>query len=84
MAIANSRIGGSTVFDAAKHRAERFALHVRKIVEAVSFAALSAAEFKNTSQLLQQRTKDASQVLASERVQNNTPLHTLEMTFREA
>jgi hypothetical protein len=46
------------------YRAERFALHVRKIVEAVSFAALSATEFMNTSQLLQQRTKDASQVLA--------------------
>jgi hypothetical protein len=46
------------------YRAERFALHVRKIVEAVSFAALSATEFKNASQLLQQRTKDASQVLA--------------------
>jgi len=46
------------------NRAERFALHVRKIVEAVSFAALSATEFKNRGQLLQQRTKDASQVLA--------------------
>lgn len=46
------------------YRAERFALHVRKIVEAVAFAALSATEFKNKSQLLQQRTKDASQVLA--------------------
>ena len=46
------------------NRAERFALHVRKIVEGVSFAALSATEFKNASQLLQQRTKDASQVLA--------------------
>jgi hypothetical protein len=46
------------------NRAERFALHVRKTVEAVSFAALSATEFKNKSQLLQQRTKDASQVLA--------------------
>ena len=46
------------------YRAERFALHVRKIVEAVSFAALSATEFKNGSQVLQQRTKDASQVLA--------------------
>lgn len=46
------------------NRAERFALHVRKIVEGMSFAALSATEFKNTSQLLQQRTKDASQMLA--------------------
>lgn len=46
------------------NRAERFALHIRKIVEAVSFAALSAAEFKNNAQLLQQRGKDASQVLA--------------------
>jgi hypothetical protein len=45
------------------YRAERFALHVRKSVEAVSFAALSATESKNTSQLLQQRTKGASQVL---------------------
>ncbi|MBW8830922.1 MAG: hypothetical protein JF606_16140 [Burkholderiales bacterium] len=46
------------------YRAERFALHVRKIVESMSFSALSATEFKNTSRLLQQRTKDASQVLA--------------------
>lgn len=46
------------------NRAERFALHVRKIVEAVSFAALSATELKNANLLLQQRSKDASQLLA--------------------
>lgn len=46
------------------NKAERLALHIRKIVEAVSFAALSASEYTNSSQLLQQRTKDASQVLA--------------------
>lgn len=50
--------------EAVLNRAERFALHVRKIVEGVSYAALSATEFKNASQLLQQRSKDASQVLA--------------------
>jgi hypothetical protein len=50
--------------EGALNRAERFALHVRKIVEAVSFAALSATEHKNATLLVQQRTKDASQVLA--------------------
>lgn len=46
------------------NRAERFALHVRKIVEAVAFSALSATEHKNSSRLIQLRTRDASQVLA--------------------
>ncbi|WP_374566045.1 hypothetical protein [Ideonella sp.] len=50
--------------EGALNRAERFALHVRKTVEAVAFAALSATEHKNAGQLLQQRTKDASQLLA--------------------
>ncbi|MDM0120428.1 hypothetical protein [Variovorax arabinosiphilus] len=58
-----SLLNGDIPDESVLYRAERFALHVRKIVEAVSFAALSATEFKN-GQLLQQRTKDASQVLA--------------------
>jgi hypothetical protein len=44
-------------------RAERLALHVRKIVEGVSFAALSAMEHRNNRVLAGQRTMDADNLL---------------------
>jgi hypothetical protein len=44
-------------------RAERFALQVRKIVEGIAFAALSAAEYRNRHHLREQRKKDADKLL---------------------
>lgn len=44
-------------------RAERLALHVRKIVEGVAFSALSATEIRNAQELREQRTKDADKLL---------------------
>lgn len=44
-------------------RAERFAFHIRKIVEGVAFAALSAAEHRNKNILEKLRTKSADQLL---------------------
>lgn len=44
-------------------KAERLALHVRKIVEGVSLASLSAAEARNGHRLPEQRTKDADKLL---------------------
>lgn len=45
-------------------RAERIALQVRKIVEGVAFAALSAVEHRNKNILSEQRTKDADKLLS--------------------
>lgn len=44
-------------------RAERLALHVRKIVEGVAFGALSATEIRNAQEFREQRTKDADKLL---------------------
>ncbi|RWO81627.1 hypothetical protein [Mesorhizobium sp.] len=45
-------------------RAERVALQVRKIVEEIAFACLSAVEERNRQALLNIRTKDADAILA--------------------
>lgn len=45
-------------------RAERVGLHVRKIVESVAYACLSAAEIRNQRTLEKQRTKDADKLLS--------------------
>lgn len=45
-------------------QAERISFQVRKIVEGVAFLALSAAELRNRHPLVQQRTKDADQILS--------------------
>lgn len=44
-------------------RAERIALHVRKIVEAVAYAALSGVEVRNRHTLAEFRTMDADKLL---------------------
>jgi hypothetical protein len=44
-------------------RAELIALNVRKIIEGVVFASLSAAEIRNQRLLAQQRTKDPDKLL---------------------
>src|SRR3954464_10577458 len=44
-------------------RAERTALHVRKIIEGVAYAALSAVEHRNQKMLAEQRTKDGDKLL---------------------
>lgn len=49
--------------DANLARAERIALHVRKIIEGVAFASLSSVEVRNKQSLEKLRTKDAVEIL---------------------
>lgn len=44
-------------------RSETLALHVRKIVEGIAFAALSVVEYRNGQVLATQRTKNADTIL---------------------
>lgn len=46
------------------NRAERIALHVRKIVEGVAFSCLSGVEHRNQQTLQDQRSKDADKLLS--------------------
>jgi len=50
--------------ETALNRAERVALHVRKIVEGVAYGCLSGVEHRNQQTLKDQRSKDADKLLS--------------------
>lgn len=66
MVIIRSRlIAGETEIDndTPLARAERIALHVRKIIEGIAFASLSSVEVRNKQSFERVRTKDAVDIL---------------------
>ena len=66
MAIIRSRLLSLTPIQPKVSRlvlAEHLAFQVRKIIEGIAYAALSAAERKSSQLMTKQRTKDADKVL---------------------